>query len=211
MCIVCAIFALRNFHYIVIHHFSNNLNPNPSDMSYIIRFLLCLFQFAVGCVFLWILFWMINCAMWASGIGGEALITEYISSMSGPFGRAIIYLIGCEWFYGIGLFFVLIEINKVSDTEDFFDTGSLLTGIAICIFTIMVYDPRIVGHLPSLLATPIEFLQTSCSAYLLGGINLAEFDASGAISDPVYYTLFDIIIACTGAFWVFAKLVLDRY
>lgn len=179
-------------------------------MAYLLRFLLCLIQFAVGCVFLWLIFWVINGVMWLSGVGVEALLTDHFLAQSGSFLRAVIYLIGFEWLYGLAMFYMLIQLSKTSDDGDFFDGWSIGTGIALCVFIIMVYDPRIAAHLPALFASPVEFLQTSCAAHLVGGISMTNVDFSGNITDPVYYTLFDLLIGAAGAFWLFAKLVLDR-
>ncbi len=168
----------------------------------LIFLLIFLFQIALACVCVWGAFWIVNGIMWLSGIGGEALITELILREMNPWGRALVYILEFEWLYALVFFYILHEISGHDNSSDAING---IIGILLAILIIFVYDPRIAPHLPGFIEGPINWLQTSCNARLVGGVSMTSIDFSGNITDPVYYNLFDILIAGTTGFWLFTK------
>lgn len=164
--------------------------------------LIFILQFAFACVCVWLAFWIVNGVMWLSGIGGEALITEVILRDLNPWGRALVYILEFEWLYALAFFLILHELYN---HEDGIVEIEKVAGILLAILAIFVYDPRIAPHMPGFIEGPIQWLQTTCNARLVGGISMLHTDLSGDISDPVYYKLFDFLIGGAAVFWLIYK------
>lgn len=171
-------------------------------VGYLFLMLIQLLKMAAICACIWGVFWLINAVMWLSGIGGEALLTEIVMRDMNPWLRAVVYIFEFEWLYALAIFVIFIEMLGKDGDIDFVD---IIEAVIIALVVIFVYDPRIAPHLPAFIADPIHWLQTSCHARLVGGFSMLRVDFSGNITDPVYYTLFDILVAGGAAFWVWTQ------
>ena len=164
--------------------------------------LFMILQIALAGAIIWVVFWIINGVMWLSGIGGEALITELVLSELNPWGRALVYILEFEWLYAIAYFAILHEVFKGDDSADAID---IIVCLLLTTLVIFVYDPRIAPHMPDFIEGPIQWLQTTCNARLVGGVSMKAIDFSGSITDPVYYNLFDFLIGGSAIFYLISK------
>lgn len=168
--------------------------------------LLMLFGVVLSGVAVWLLFWIANGIMWLLGIGADALISDLFMRDLGWFGRVVMYIVGFEWIYGLFFFMVLTQFANRMESREGADGITVLTGVVLCLTVICVYDPRIAPMLPGFIESGINFLQTSCAARLVGGVSMADMNFSGTITDPVYFTLFDVIIAGVTGLWAWGNL-----
>ncbi len=172
--------------------------------------------FLLDLAIVWVAFWFVNGVVWLASLGVEGIFTGLLGREGGTFGKVIVYMLDLIWLYGIVMLMILMMAthddrgNQTVSGENLKIT--LIEGATTCLAVILIYDPRIAAALPSFLSAPLEFLQTEWNFRLVGGADLMRLDFSGGISDPVYYNLFDLMIAGAWVVWlVFCKTKRPQY
>lgn len=168
--------------------------------------------FLLFLVYIWGGCWLINGFIWIAGLGLDMWsFFQHIASEGNWFMKILSYQLGLQFMYYVGFFGLLNTIyspyDDMGNNHGYtrVDKWSLGLGIALTLFIIVVYDPRIAHIMPALIERPIAFLQNDLYFRLIGGADLYSKDISGDISDPFYFTVFDIAMTFVCAFWVYGS------
>lgn len=160
--------------------------------------------------FIWLFFWGCNIFVWLMSFGFSFTDIIFSSLPSGPsFAKVIGFLFDGLWVYCLAYVYILIKIFEGDD-------GDVMSKSTFCVFTalltvvvIMIYDPRIAYFMPGWLEHTLQYLQNNWNFHLVGAFSWANFDFSGTVSDPFYFTCFDIGMVLGYLFMVFSALIKD--
>lgn len=156
---------------------------------------------ALFLVVVWALFWMAGGFIWLASIGGESIFLGLVGRDAGTAGKCVLYLLDFEWLYGLILLVLLLMASK-QDSGEGSKVPVMAVGIWLTALVIAIYDPRVAGVLPDFLGGPIRYMQGEWGFHLIGGVDMLSVDFSGGITDPLYYTLFDIILGSACVLWM---------
>lgn len=167
------------------------------------RFLLILsipLVLGLGLGAIWFAFWFCNCAVWIMSLSG--IISYLFFEYSTGIVRIIGYMLGLEFLYPACFYTILHKFASETLTKENWWYHSLLS-ILLTVIIVITYDPRCVSFLPEYLSGPVRFLQDSWNFRLLGGVSWDSFDFSGKVDDPLYLTVFDVMIIIVCLLWNF--------
>lgn len=154
---------------------------------------------------LWLFFWGCNIFVWLTSFGFSFTDIIFSNLPSGPsFIKVVGFIFDGIWVYFLAYSVILIKILEGDDAEVIpKSTFCILTGL-LTMVVIFIYDPRIAFHLPNFLEHGIQYLQNNWNFHLVGPFSWAGMDFSGTVSDPFYFTCFDIGIVLSYLFVLFS-------
>lgn len=154
---------------------------------------------------IWIYFWGCNLAVWALSFGFSFTDVIFSSLPSGPsFAKVIGFCFDGIWFYFAAFCAAMFKMRDEDGGSDFSLSSFLTIVAAVTILVIVIYDPRIAPELPGFLCSPIQYMQEHWNFRLVGAFSWASMNFSGKVSDPFFYTVFDIGMVLSFLFVAFA-------
>lgn len=139
---------------------------------------------------IWLFFWGCNLLVWMMSFGFSFTDVLFSSLPSGAsFMKVVGFLFDGVWLYWAAFLYIMV-LGGDEDNDLSLGGYSLIAGILV-IMVIMIYDPRIAPHMPGLLQQGLLYLQNNWNFHLVGAFSWANFDFSGKVSDPFYFTVFD--------------------
>lgn len=160
---------------------------------------ICILGVPLALPFVWLFFWGCNLLVWLMSIGFSLTDPIFASLPSGAHFMKIVgfFVSDCIWIYFAAYFQILIKATESEAGEELSRPTLITFAGLLTLVVIMIYDPRIASYLPAFLERWIHFLQNNWNFHLVGSFSWANFDFSGKVSDPFYYTVFDWGIGLT--------------